>query len=611
MIDQLSKEAPIRSIKTAKGIGFAGLNSSLILSCKKKAIIIKFHYDHLWGRSASKIKLMLVELLVENFAVADRVRIRLHAGLNVLSGETGSGKSLIVDSLGLLFGGRASAEVVRSGAARARIAGIFEAPKNKDLIALLEGAGLEMEDGELLVEREILASGKSRAFVGSRPVAAGFLKTLQPFLGDIHGQHDQQRLFSAAEQRAMLDEYADNETALEKVATLWTALRTAEGELKQLDEREQEMLRQRDLWSFQKQEIDAADLKPGEDVSLDQELRVLANVVKLKEQAGGAFEALQEGPGSAISVLGVAIKRLVELRRIDESLDAVLDCLRSAEVSMDDAARELGRYVDRLEADPGRLQFVETRIAEVDKLRRKYGHTVEEILAFHDKVSADLLMVEGADERRDFLRKHVAKLREDYGEAAGDLSARRRKAADKLDKRVESELKDLNMERSRFVISVSEAEWSSAGTDDVVFLISTNLGEDPRPLDKVASGGELSRLALALKVSLSAKGGRTMIFDEVDAGIGGSAAEQVGKKLKMLAESNQLLCVTHLAQIAAFGDHHYSVEKRELKGRTHSVVEEIEGDARVKEIARMIGGQRLTEEALSYAGQLLALGSTS
>ena len=167
------------------------------------------------------------------------------------------------------------------------------------------------------------------------------------------------------------------------------------------------------------------------------------------------------------------------------------------------------------------------------------------------------------------------------------------------------------MERSRFVISVSEADWSSAGTDDVVFLISTNLGEDPRPLDKVASGGELSRLALALKVSLSAKGGRTMVFDEVDAGIGGSAAEQVGKKLKMLAESNQLLCVTHLAQIAAFGDHHYSVEKRELKGRTHSVVEEIEGDARVKEIARMIGGQRLTEEALNYAGQLLAMGSTS
>ncbi len=552
---------------------------------------------------------MLVELLVENFAVADRVRVRLHAGLNVLSGETGSGKSLIVDSLGLLFGGRASAEVVRSGAERARIAGIFEAVRTAELVTLLEGAGLEMEDGELLVEREILSSGKSRAFVGSRAVSAGFLKELQPFLGDIHGQHDQQRLFSAVEQRAMLDEFAGNEAVLEKVGGLWNALRAAEGELRQLEEREQEMLRQRDVWSFQKQEIEAADLKPGEDLSLDQELRVLANVVKLKEQAGGAFEALQEGPESAMSVLKVAIKRIVELRRIDESLDGVLETLRSAEVSIDDATRELGRYLGKLEADPGRLQFVEGRIGEVDKLRRKYGHTVEEILAFYDQVCADLSLVEGADERRDFLKKQVEKLRDEYQKAAADLTAKRKKAAGKLDQRVEGELKDLNMERSRFVISVQEAEWSVAGMDEVRFLISTNLGEEPKPLEKVASGGELSRLALALKVSLAAKGGRTMVFDEVDAGIGGSAAEQVGKKLKMLAEKNQLLCVTHLAQIAAFGDHHYSVSKKELKGRTHSVVEELDGEARVKEVARMIGGQRLTDEAVRYAQQLIEMGT--
>lgn len=551
---------------------------------------------------------MLVELLVENFAVADRVRVRLHAGLNVLSGETGSGKSLIVDSLGLLFGGRASAEVVRSGAERARIAGIFEAVRTPELLSLLEGAGLEMEDGELLVEREILSSGKSRAFVGSRAVSAGFLKELQPFLGDIHGQHDQQRLFSAIEQRAMLDDFAGNEAVLEKVGSIWNALRAAEGELRQLEEREQEMLRQRDVWSFQKQEIEGADLKPGEDISLDQELRVLANVVKLKEQTGGAFEALQEGPESAMSLLKVAIKRITELRRIDESLDGVLETLRSAEASIDDAARELGRYLGKLEADPGRLQFVEARIGEVDKLRRKYGHTVEEILAFYDQVCADLSLVEGADERRDYLKKQVEKLRDEYRKAAVDLTAKRKKAAGKLDQKVEGELKDLNMERSRFVISVQEAEWSVAGMDEVRFLISTNLGEEPKPLDKVASGGELSRLALALKVSLAAKGGRTMVFDEVDAGIGGSAAEQVGKKLKMLAGKNQLLCVTHLAQIAAFGDHHYSVSKKELNGRTHSVMEELDGEARVKEVARMIGGQRLTDEAVRYAEQLIEMG---
>ncbi len=553
---------------------------------------------------------MLVELLVENFAVADRVRAGFHQGLNVLSGETGSGKSLIVDSLGLLFGGRASSEMVRSGADRARIAGIFEAPREAEFLKLLEAAGLELEDGELLVEREILASGKSRAFVGSRPVAAGFLKELQPFLGDIHGQHDQQRLFSANEQRLMLDEYAGNEARLERCAQLWNQLRAAELELRELEAREQEMLRQRDMWTFQKQEIEAAGLRPGEDTELDQELKVLANVVKLKEQAGGALEALQEGPESAVSTLGLAIKRLQELRRIDGSLDGVVESLKAAEVAMDDAARDLGRYVDRLEADPGRLVFVENRIAEIDKLRRKYGHNVEEVLAFLDQVSADLTLVESADDRREQLKKNAETLREGYRAVAAELTERRREAAQNLDRRVEEELKDLNMARSRFLIEISSTAWSAAGTDEVRFLISTNLGEEPRPLEKVASGGELSRLALALKVALAGKGGRTMVFDEVDAGIGGSAAEQVGKKLKALSQHNQLLCVTHLAQIAAFGDHHYSVSKKETKGRTHSVVEELDGEARVQEVARMIGGQRLTSEAMKYAEQLIELGAS-
>lgn len=546
---------------------------------------------------------MLVELLVENFAVADRVRVRFHAGLNVLSGETGSGKSLIVDSLGLLFGGRASAEAVRSGAERARIAGIFEAPRTAGFLELLEQAGLEIEEGELLIEREVLASGKSRAFVGSRPVAAGFLKELQPYLGDIHGQHDQQRLFSGAEQRAMLDEYSGHGALLARVAELWERLRAAESELRQLEAREQALLRQRDLWIYQKREIEAGGLKPGEDAQLEQELKVLANVVKLRELAEGALGALEE------RTVGQALKRVQELRRIDESLDGVVESLRGAEALLDDATRDLSRYVDRLEADPGRLAGVENRLAEIDKLRRKYGHSVAEILAFYDQVCADLDLAEGAGERREELVRTVAALREEYRAAAGELTVSRRAAAVRLDGQVESELKDLNMARSRFVIAVAEDEWGPEGADAVRFLISTNLGEEPKPLEKVASGGELSRLALALKVTLAASGGRTMVFDEVDAGIGGSAAEQVGKKLKRLARNNQLLCVTHLAQIAAFGDHHYSVAKKESKGRTHSVVTELSGAERVEEVARMIGGQRLTEEAMKYAGQLIEMGA--
>ncbi|MFN7544650.1 MAG: DNA repair protein RecN [Acidobacteriota bacterium] len=561
------------------------------------------YYRRQGSPPASKIKTMLVELLVENFAVADRVRVRFHAGLNVLSGETGSGKSLIVDSLGLLFGGRASAEAVRSGAERARIAGIFEAPRTAGFLELLEQAGLEIEEGELLIEREVLASGKSRAFVGSRPVAAGFLKELQPYLGDIHGQHDQQRLFSGAEQRAMLDEYSGHGALLARVADLWERLRAAESELRQLEAREQALLRQRDLWIYQKREIEAGGLKPGEDAQLEQELKVLANVVKLRELAEGALGALEE------RTVGQALKRVQELRRIDESLDGVVESLRGAEALLDDATRDLSRYVDRLEADPGRLAGVENRLAEIDKLRRKYGHSVAEILAFYDQVCADLDLAEGAGERREELVRTVAALREEYRAAAGELTVSRRAAAVRLDGQVESELKDLNMARSRFVIAVAEDEWGPEGADAVRFLISTNLGEEPKSLEKVASGGELSRLALALKVTLAASGGRTMVFDEVDAGIGGSAAEQVGKKLKRLARNNQLLCVTHLAQIAAFGDHHYSVAKKESKGRTHSVVTELSGAERVEEVARMIGGQRLTEEAMKYARQLIEMGA--
>jgi DNA repair protein RecN (Recombination protein N) len=544
---------------------------------------------------------MLVELLVENFAVADRVRIRLHSGLNVLSGETGSGKSLIVDSLGLLFGGRASADAVRSGADRARIAGIFEVPKTPEFLALLSEAGLETEDGELLIEREILANGKSRAFVGSRPVAAGVLKQIQPHLGDIHGQHDQQRLFDRVEQLAMLDEFGGNEALLERAAALFAELREARRELKSLEEREQDLLRQRDMWAFQLQEIESAALQPGEDAALDQELRILANVVKLKEQAGGALLLLED------SQLGTAIKRVAELRRIDESLDSILVSLRAADEGLRDAVRELNRYVDRLEADPGRLQTVENRIAEVDKLRRKYGHTVNDVLEYLEKVRADLALVENSGERREWLKKEAERLEKEFTGVAAELRARRTAAAAKLTKRVEAELKGLNMERTKFVAALSDAEWSAQGMDQVEYLISTNLGEEPRPLAKVASGGELSRLALALKVSLAAKGNRTMVFDEVDAGIGGSAAEQVGRKLQALARHNQLLCVTHLAAIAAFGGHHFSVEKKEANGRTHSVVRELEGEERVQEIARMIGGQRITGEARLYAGQLIQM----
>jgi DNA repair protein RecN (Recombination protein N) len=291
---------------------------------------------------------MLVELVVENYAVMERLRVRFHRGLNLLTGETGSGKSIVVDALGLLFGGRASADMVRSGAERARISGIFEVPHNPALRALLEESGIAPEDGEMLLEREILANGKSRAFAGSRPVTVGLVRDLAPHLGDIHGQHDQQRLFSSEAQREMLDDFASNQDLIEAAATAFRSWRGCVRELEELDRAEQERLRLADLWSFQRREIEAAEVAPGEDAALENERRVLQNVAKLQEAAGAAYEALYEAKESALTAVHSAMRRLEELCRIDPSLDPVLGSLQPASIAIEEAAHELRHYLVRL-----------------------------------------------------------------------------------------------------------------------------------------------------------------------------------------------------------------------------------------------------------------------
>ncbi|MBI4875914.1 MAG: DNA repair protein RecN, partial [Acidobacteria bacterium] len=530
---------------------------------------------------------MLVELVVENYAVVERVRVRFHAGLNLLTGETGSGKSIVVDALGLLLGGRASPETIRTGAERARISGIFELPGDARLDALLEQAGLQVEDRELIVEREILAGGKSRAFAGSRPVTVTLLRELAPYLGDIHGQHDQQRLFDAAAQLEMLDSFAQTPETLAGVAAVYGRWRDCSSELGELDRREQENLRLADLWSFQRREIEAANPRRGEDAALASERRVLNNVARLQELAGAAFAALYEAEDSAAARLKQATRNLDELSRIDTALDDARSALPAAEIALQEASFALREYLGRLEADPGRLEEVEARMATLEKLKRKYGAGVDEILTYLDQVREKLSAVENAGERRAALEKERARLAADYELVAGKLSAVRAEAAGRLEKRVEAELAALAMERTAFRIVLQPAPWAESGADRVEFLVSPNVGEEPRPLEKVASGGEISRIALALKTCLSAAGrgqpkgaARTLVFDEVDAGIGGAAAETVGRRLKQLSAANQVLCVTHLPQIAAFADRHYRVEKREAGGRVAAEIEELNGEER-------------------------------
>lgn len=551
---------------------------------------------------------MLHELVVEDYAVVDRLRVRFHTGLNLLTGETGSGKSIVVDALGLLLGGRASADMIRSGSPRARVSGVFEI--GAAAARVLEQAGFDAAEMELLLDREIQASGKSRVYINHRPASVALLKELAPHLGDIHGQHDQQLLFEAPAQLTMLDSFAQVAVERGKVRELHAAWKRVTNEIAELESADQEKLRMLDLWQFQRNEIEGADLRSGEDVELEAERRVQQNAGRLLETAGAAFDALYESPASALTVVKSVARKLDDLAKIDTQMGAMQQALEPALIAIQDVSYSLRDYLGQVEANPARLEEIETRMAALDKLKRKYGGSVDAILSFLEDVARKITEVETAGERLENLHREREKLAAEYEKSAADLTSRRTAAALQLAARVEEELKPLAMERTVFRIQVEPAAWSETGADRVQFLVSPNAGEEPRPLERVASGGELSRIALALKTCLVGSKPdrdappRTLVFDEIDSGIGGRAAEGVARRLKALAAENQVLCVTHLAQIACFAEHHYRVGKFERAGRTVAEIEELDASASTEEIGRMLSGQKLTPEALRHAAEL-------
>jgi DNA repair protein RecN (Recombination protein N) len=553
---------------------------------------------------------MLHELVVENYAVVDRLRVHFHSGLNLLTGETGSGKSIVVDALGLLLGGRASADMIRSGEERARVSGVFDA--NDQAAKVLAGAGFEAEDEELLIEREILSNGKSRVFVNSRPATVAVLKDLAPHLGDIHGQHDQQLLFDPAAQLSMLDGFGRARELRERVREIFSSLRRVTTEISQLESTEQEKNRLLDLWQFQRREIEAASLRPGEDAELEAERRVQQNAGRLLETAGAAYEALYEAPESAWSTARAVAKKLDELARIDTAMEPVRQALEPALLAMQDVSYSLRDYLGHMEANPVRLEEIENRLSAIDRLKRKYGLPVDGILALLEELSRKLNDVETAGERLADLRREETRIAAEYEKAAGELTGKRKASAAQLGKRVEQELKPLAMDRTVFRVVVEPAtEWGETGTDRVQFLVSANVGEEPKPMERIASGGELSRIALALKTCLvgpatrASATPRTLVFDEIDTGVGGRAAEGVARRLKGLAAENQVICVTHLPQIACFADHHYVVGKFERNGRTVAEISELNSRASTEEIGRMLSGEQLTPEALRNAEELV------
>lgn len=554
---------------------------------------------------------MLMELAVENYAVVDKLRVAFHRGLNLLTGETGSGKSILVGALELLFGGRAASDVIRSGLPRARVSGRFDISSIHQIQPLLANSGFETEDDELLIEREILASGKSRAYVSSRPAAAAFLRELAPHLGDIHGQHEQQQLYAAETQRDMLDAFAGAGDLRAAVAAAFGKWRAVERELHELQGNEQDKLRQIDIWQFQRNELHTAALRPGEDVELEEERRVQQNVGRLLEAAGAAYEALYEAPESAYAHLKTAVRKLEELSRIDSALGEIKVTLEPAGIAVQEASYALRDYLDKLEADPDRLEAIESRLALLERLKRKYGGSVEAALAFLGDIEEKMASLESADARLAALQAEEQRLTAAYAKLSSQLTEAREQGASRLSKAVESELAELAMQRTVFRVEITPGPWTAAGSDSVRFLVSPNRGEEPKPLERIASGGETSRIALALKSCLLTSplvgSGRTLVFDEVDTGVGGSAAEGVARRLKRLSSANQVICVTHLAQVASFADHHYRVEKAEEGGRTATQVTELDAADRRREIARMISGQRVTPEALKHADRLIDL----
>jgi len=436
---------------------------------------------------------------------------------------------------------------------------------------------------------------------------------LAPALGDIHGQNDQQLLFSAQAQRNLLDDYARNGALLSQVEEVFSEWRATGEKLKELTENEQEKLRLLDLWTFQRKEIETVQPRAGEDAELEAERRILQNVTRLEESATAAYGLLYDSPESATTQLRQAQKRLDDLLRIDSSLSEAGGSLKQASVALEEATYALRDYLGKLEGDPARLEEVEARLDALDKLKRKYGGTLQEVLAFFAEVSRKADEVENASEHQATLQALQKKLAAQYEVLAGQLSEVRKAAAARLSRQVETELKCLAMSGTQFQIALAPGTWTASGFDEVVFLVSPNRGEELKALDKIASGGELSRIALALKTAMgdsdTQQGIHTLVFDEVDAGIGGAAAAAVGKRLKTLSKQNQVICVTHLAQIAGFADHHYAVSKREKKGRVTTAIEELTQEERACEIGRMLSGERITPEALRQAEQLIQAGS--
>ncbi|HEX8071396.1 MAG TPA: DNA repair protein RecN [Pyrinomonadaceae bacterium] len=582
---------------------------------------------------------MLKFLNIVNFAVIPRTRIEFNSGLNLLTGETGAGKSIIVDAISLLLGARASVEVVRSGERAATVEGIFElsGEAERRVHDALAAIGIELEGDEpLTVRRELPAAGRSRFFINDRSVTAATLRGLQPSLLELHGQGEQQALTTPRAQLQLLDAFGGCADLRAEVAEIYARRRQVLAALRAVVTDEAERARTFELLRYQLSELERVNPQTGEEEALAAERRLLAQVERAAELSASALSTLYESDESVLTRLGSVRRWLQELQAIDERVTPLLEALAGATITLTDAAEGLRQYGAGLEFSPSRLAEIENRLSDLERLRRKYGCGLDGLQEVRAGLRARLEELENWAERETGLQAELAAVEQRYEAAAARLSECRRKTAPLLAERVEAELRQVALERARFVVSLEAASkrrewveeqgaeeeaganyWSPVGAERVAFLLTANVGEEARALARVASGGELSRLMLALRTVLqgasaqAGASGATLIFDEIDTGIGGRVAEAVGRRLKALAATQQVLCVTHQPQIARFADHHYVVEKQVADGRTVALVREVEDEARVTELARMIGGAAESETTRETARWLLASAAES
>lgn len=583
---------------------------------------LNVNYEHI-------IEIMLKCLNITNLILIHHLNTSFHGGLNLLTGETGAGKSILIDALSLLGGVRATSDLIRTGERRAIVEGVFEVKNDRGIGQALAEATIDGNGEELIVRRELLEGGRSRIFINDQLTTLAVLKTIAPSLFEIYGQGEQYALAAARTQMEMVDDFAGADAERRRTAQAYDEWKSVERALEEFERNAAERNRLRDFHAYQLQEIERIAPRPGEDEELETEKKRLAHSEKALTLSAGAYAELYESDESILTRLAAVRRRVQELMAIDDRTKQTLDSIEAAHILLMDTIDYLRDYGSGEDFSRTRLDEVESRLAELEKLKRKYNQDLHGVCKFKDELQTSLVEIEEAADREDTLRSKLQAARARYIAEAKTLSEMRRRAIPMLEKRVVDELRAVAMERAQFTVKIETAEtpnegeasvnletvdhsrWTPHGYDRLEFLLSTNEGEVARPLARVASGGELSRLMLTLRTicqnkrSNNAEDGTTLIFDEIDAGISGRVAEAVGRRLKKLSQARQILCVTHQPQIARFADHHFSVKKATENGRTVTAVKELDAEERVGELARLIGGSEDVTTAREAARWLI------